>query len=424
MKKSEILALAKARGEQNNGSQRKAPFNDSASGVTVGADRGMFTNPMHPHEISIAKGASDLHSRKVLEFQKQADYLYLTSQMTGIPIQKMQTYGRFQRFIEESELKKAMTDSSQANWVPTQMSAEFYNLIQLALKVAPLFGEVVMPRSPFQIPRKASFSTATLKTEASNAQESTVGAGKMTLTAKTIVDFLQVSYELDEDAAFAVAPMVRDDSVNAVARGIDNAIVNGDDSVTNMDADVTLAYDVRKAWKGLRKSALANGYATDLGTFNADTVLSGLRGNMKKYGAAYEQLAYIVGPKVDAKLLNLKDSSGNRIYLEMGTPGAPQANMLPGQCAVLGGSPVIVSEFAREDLNTVGVYDGSSTVRGSLICVRRDAWTKGVVRRVMVETFRDIVAQVNKLVVSTRMDFQPKYDITTEPIVWMGYNIA
>jgi hypothetical protein len=42
----------------------------------------------------------------------------------------------------------------------------------------------------------------------------------------------------------------------------------------------------------------------------------------------------------------------------------------------------------------------------------------------MVETFRDIVAQVNKLVVSTRMDFQPKYDITTEPIAWLGYNIA
>jgi HK97 family phage major capsid protein len=416
MKKSEILAIAKARGIDTAG--RKAPVEN----VAVGEDRSL-SNPMHPHHISIAKGANDRFSQNVLEFQKQADHLYLASKMTGIPISKMQSYGRFQRFIEESELKKAMTDSSQANWVPTQMSAEFYNLIQLALKIAPLFGEVVMPRSPFEIPRKASFSTATLKTEASNATESSVGAGKMTLTAKTIVDFLQVSYELDEDAAFAVAPMVRDDAVNAIARGIDNAIINGDTTGSHMDSDVVLAYDVRKAWKGLRKYCLQQAWATDINTFNSDTVL-GLRGSMAKYGADYSQLAWIAGPKVNVKMLNLKDSANNRIYLELGTPGAPVANLVPGQVGVLSGSPVIVSEFAREDLSTLGVYDGSSTVRGTMLLVRRDAWTKGVVRRVMVETFRDIVAQVNKLVVSTRMDFQPKYDVTTEKIAWLGYNVA
>jgi HK97 family phage major capsid protein len=421
MKKSEILALAKA-GAASTAS-RKAPVVDT--GVSFNGDR----NDMAPvggpmaHQLTVMKGANDNRSQQILEFQKQSDCLYLLNKMTGIPIQKMQSYGRFQRFVEESELKKAMTDSTQANWVPTQMSAEFYNLIQLALKVAPLFGEVVMPRSPFQIPRKSSFSLATLKTEASAATESTVGAGKMTLTAQTIVDFLQVSYELDEDAAFAVAPMVRDDAVNAIARGIDNAIINGDTTGSHMDSDVTLAYDVRKAWKGLRKHCLANSYKTDINTFNADTVL-GLRASMAKYGAAYEQLAYILGPKVNVKMVNLKDSANNRIYLELGTPGAPMANMVPGQVGQLSGSPVIVSEFAREDLSTTGVYDGSSTVRGTLMVVRRDAWTKGVVRRVMVETFRDIVAQVNKLVVSTRMDFQPKYDITTEPIAWLGYNIA
>lgn len=422
MKKSEIIALAKAQSAGNAG--RKAPTFGSEpafASFQVGDDRSL-ANPNHPHQIQVAKGANDRRSLAILEFQKQADHMVIMSKMLGVPIQKMQSYGRFQRFIEESELKKAMTDTSQANWVPTQMSAEFYNLIQIALKVAPLFGEVIMPRSPFQIPRKASFSTATLKTEASNAEESTVGADKMTLTAKTIVDFLQVSYELDEDAAFAVAPMVRDDAVNAIARGIDNAILNGDTTASHMDSDVTLAYDVRKAWKGLRKYAIANSYVADLSTFNADTVLA-MRGNMKKYGAAFEQLAWVVGTKVSTKLLNLKDSSGNRVYLEMGTPGAPFANMVTGQCGVLGGSPVIVSEFVREDVNASGVYDGSVITKGVMHLVRRDCWTKGVVRRVMIETFRDIVAQVNKLVVSTRMDFEPKYDITTEPITYLGYNI-
>ena len=418
MTNAELLAIAKG----NNPVARKAPVDL----IKVGDDHS-FNAPSESegpwaHQFSVMKTATDNRSQQILEFQKQADYLYLMSKMTGIPIQKMQTYGRFQRFVEESELKKVMTDSSQANWVPTQMSAEFYNLIQLALVVAPLFGEVIMPRSPFQIPRKASFSTARKKTEGVAPTESSVAAGKMTLTASTIVDYLSASYELDEDAAFAVAPMMRDDSVNSIARGIDNCIVNGDTSATHMDSDVTAADDVRKCWMGLRKLCLANSYKTDVSTFTSDAIM-GLRGAMGKYGANYSQLAYIVGPNTDTKLLNLRDSSGNRIYLEMGTPGAPLANMIPGQCAVLGGSPVLVSEFAREDLNASGVYDGTTTTKASILCVRRDAWTKGVVRRVMVETFRDIVAQVNKLVVSTRMDFEPKYDITTEKIAYLGYNI-
>ena len=420
MTNAELLAIAK--GNNPAPVARKAPVEF----VKVSEDRS-FSEPStsegpYAHQLSIKKGATDNRSQTILEFQKQADLLYLTSKLSSIPIQKMQSFGRFQRFIEESELKKVMTDSSQANWVPSQMSAEFYNLIQLALVVAPLFGEVIMPRSPFQIPRKASFSTARKKTEGQAPTESSVTAGKMTLTASTIVDYLSASYELDEDAAFAVAPMMRDDSVNSVARGIDNCILNGDTTGSHMDSDTTDADDVRKCWKGLRKLALANGYVSDVSSFTSDAIM-GMRGSMKKYGANYSQLAYLVGPNVDTKLLNLKDGNGNRIYLEMGTPGAPLANMIPGQCAVLGGSPVLVSEFAREDLNALGVYDGTTTTKGAIICVRRDAWTRGVVRRVMVETFRDIVAQVNKIVVSTRMDFEPKYDVTTEPIVWMGRNI-
>jgi hypothetical protein len=379
-------------------------------------------------ELSIHKSqfvGSDGMAIKVRKFQEDSDNLLLVSKATGIPIEKLGAYKRFQQFLEESELKKAMSTSTQSNWVPTDFSRDFIDKVQLVMKVAPMFPEIAMPRGSFQISRKDSFQTAYKKTEGSDATATPdITDGKVTLTAVTIADYVAISDELDEDAAFAQAPMIRNDAINAIARAIENAIINGDTTSTHMDADVTLSYDVRKCWKGLRRLARDNSYTTDLGTFNSVTVM-GLKAKMGIYGADMAQLFWIIGPAAHVKLLNLVDaqSNANRIFLEMGSPGAPMASMLPGQVGMLAGSQVILSEFARETLNASGVYDGTTTDNGTLMLVRKDGFVRGVVRQVRVETDRDIVAGLTKLVVSTRMDFQSRYDISTEKTVWMGYNV-
>jgi hypothetical protein len=273
--------------------------------------------------------------------------------------------------------------------------------------------------------RKDSQGTAYLKTEGSDAHATpNLTAGKMSMDAKTICTYVEYSYDLEEDAAFAQAPMIRDDAINAVARAIDNAIVRGDTSAPHMDSDVTLAYDARKSWKGLVKHALENGWASSLATFTQESV-SGVRASMRTYGADASQLAWIAGVSLAvSKLPTLKDASGARVYMEIGTPGSAVVAMMPGMAGVLGGVGIILSEFMREDLNASGVYDATVTSKGSLLCVRKDGFARGTVRNVLVETDKNIVSQVKQLVVSTKMDFQPRYKISTERCVWLGYNIA
>lgn len=417
MKKSEALALIKASKES---ALRKARF-------SVGDNRGA-ENELQLHKMAVI--GNDNYAMKVRKVQRDADLLLLTSKMLfrknvgDFPIEKLAAYQAFRGFIEnDSELKKAMTTVTQSNWIPTDFSRDFVDCVQLQLKVAALFPEIQMARGTQDFSQKGSYSTAYKKTQGSDGTASPdITDSKGTLSASTIMDYLETSDELEQDAAFAQAPMLRNDAINAIARAIENCILNGDTTTVHMDSDVTLAYDQVTCWKGLRKHALANSYTTDLSTLNSDT-LTALLASMGKFGADPSQLALIHGVAGRVKLINLKDNQNNKVYLEMGTPGAMNVSMVPGAVATLAGSPCILSEFCREDLNASGVYDGTTKTKGSLLWVRKDGFVRGVVNSIKVETDRDIKKQVNMLAVSTRMDFQPRYAIASNKVVWLGYNM-
>lgn len=411
MKKSEILALAKSMKET---ALRKARF-------SIGENRGP-ENVLEVHKCSVT--GNDRYAMAVKKFQKDADCLLLTSKATGIPVEKLAGYSSFKQFTEsDSELKKAMTTTTQSNWIPTDFSANFVDKVNLSLKVAALFPEISMARGLQSFSIKGDFSTAYTKTEGSSATVSpNITDTKGTLSAKVIAVYQTITDELDQDAAFAQAPMLRNDCILAIARGIENAIINGDTSTTHLDSDVTLAYDVRKAWMGLRRICIANSYKTDLSTLNADT-LTALIASMGVYGADPSQLALVVGTAGRVKLMNLKDNQNNKVFLEYGSPGAMNVAMVPGGVGTLAGSDVIVSEFCRENLNATGFYDSTTKTKASLLWVRKDGFVRGVSRQMLVETFRDIKAQTTDLVVSTRMDFKPRFDETSETIAWLGHNI-
>lgn len=408
----EIIAKAK---EKRNEVIRK-------SRISV-KDNGLHDELLPIHKEAVPIGADDANSLKVRKFQEMSDNLLLLSKSTEIPIVKLNYYNnRFKNFITESELKKAMTTTSQADWVPTDFSTDFIDKVQLELKVANHFPEIILPRSPMDFSRKESYSTAYKKTEGSNVVESSVGAGKMTFSCTTICDYVSLTYELDEDAAFAQMPMLKQDSINAIARAWDNCIVNGDTSTPHMDSDVTLAYDQRKCWKGLRKHALEQGYTTNLTSgFDLDKVMV-MQSNMGIYGADLARNLWIVGVKGQVKVLNIKDDQNNRVFVSNPIAGPQSLNIANGQLGFLGGTRTVLSEFIRENLNASGVYDGSVITKGSLLRVRTDGFARGVVRRILVETDKNIVNQTKQLVVSTRGDFQPRHKISTERIVELGYN--
>lgn len=371
-----------------------------------------------------------LHKRKssdekVIAFQKMADDLFIVSTLMGCKPQELKLYKSFTKFLNETELSKAMTTTgsgSGAEWVPTDFSAELIDLVTLELRVAALFPRINMPSDPFKIPGKTSFSTARLGVQSSAPTASSVGTSQIVLSAIKLIDWVPISYELDEDSIIAMLPIVKQDIADSIARAQENATLNGDTTATHMDSDTTGAENQLKAWKGLRKLSIANSYTLDLSTFTADK-LNDMMVLMGKFGATPSKLAWIVGTKGQGKFRMLKDASGNPLMTTIDKLG-PRATILTGMVGELFGAPVITSEFIREDLNASGVYDGTTKTYTCLHLVRTDGFLYGDRRKMMVETFRDVKAQNIDIVASARMAFEPRYAVASNKIVYTGIKIS
>jgi len=359
------------------------------------------------------------NSPEVVEFQKKWDDIYIVGSLLKSAGQisdfrELSLWKSYEALMKRSELAKAMdtaTAGAGAEWIPTGFSAELIDKVQLALKVAAIHPRVPMPRSPFEIPGKKGFSTARLATEGSAVTESTVATRKITLSAKKLMVYVPFTYELEEDSIVALLPVIKADIVNALARGIENATINGDSG----DADITAADDVRKAWKGYRAHTLAAA-KLDMATFNV-SALRKLRKLLGIYGSDVNELCWIVSLSAESQMRGFAELQTIDKY-------GQRATILTGEIGKIDGIPVITSEFVREDLNASGVYDGVTTDRTMILLVRRDGFIYGDRRQVLVETDKDIKKQTNDIVASQRLDFQPRYDATTETIVGIGFNIS
>jgi len=319
------------------------------------------------------------------------------------------------------------TTGSGADWIPTGYSRSLFEELMLELRVASLHENVDMPQNPYVYPIVFQDSQAYLVAE--NTDENSTSpvvpgtnptTGKFTLDAKKLATRVRISDEMTEDSIIPVLPQVRKSIINAIARAIENAIINGDTSATHMDSDVTSANDPRKAFDGYRKIAIADAKVDASGTLDVADLVA-VRSKMGKYAVYVNDLVWIVSPTVYlAKLVNLKDENGNPIILTMEKYGN-QATILKGEVAKLFGIPVIVSEFVREDLNASGVYDGTTTTQSEIILVNRPSFVLGYRRDLKVETYRLAEQQQDGIVASIRIAFGSPF--ASRPVVGVLYNV-
>lgn len=392
-------ALKRQKGSQREHSLRKGEF-------SVNAEAGRFVRPELPAEL-----------------QRRADDIYLMSKLLRRDPRSLKMWSEFAH--EASELRKAMdtaTTDEGLEWIPTGFSSELIRKVKLALKVAALHGRIAMPTNPFKLPIDGADATAYLFSEstsdtASKITASTPGTNNVTFDAVKLACRVLVSTELEEDSVVAILPLLRDKIVQALAEAQENATINGDTAGTHQDSDVTLATDVRKAWDGYRKLALAAA-RVDLSTLDISG-LRALRAAMGKYGVNPNNLAWIAGISVFNKMLSLSE------VLTVDKYGA-NATILSGELAKLDGIPVIVSEFIREDLNASGVYDGVTTTQTVLPLVYRPAFLYGDRRTITLRVSQELYMETDQdvAIATQRLDFQPVQDATGETIVGLGYNIA
>ncbi len=330
-----------------------------------------------------------------------------------------------ERITSLDQVVKALdtiTAGEGQEWIPTNMRPEMLERLRLALRVPGLFNTFTISSDQELLPVEGGDAQAYLVPEntADTGQVgisvSDTGTANINFRAQTIGAMTRVSKKANRDAIIPFIPYIQMKLLRAVAVGRENAIINGDTAATHQDTDVTNAKDVRKAWRGLRALARANGRTIDAATFNANTIFSAIA-MMGEYGIDTTELALILSPAAYAKF---------RAFPEVLTrdKAGDEATIVTGQVNTFGGIPVLVSSKVRQDLNATGVYDGVTTNRTAFLLVYRPGFSNA--DRQAAELNEDDTPKEllqTKVMVDARFDFQPNFKVTTEPIVVYGFNV-
>ena len=359
------------------------------------------------------------------EFKELNDQLYLVGVLMAAKenisyadaVRRSKTYQVVRHRLEtDSELRKALYTTGTgagAEWIPTGFSSQLLEKIRLELRVASQFVTINMPTNPYKFPVQSSGASAYLIPEATTDNPSKFavtnpGTANFEFVAKKIGARIPFSEELNEDSIVNMLDFARTELAIAIAEGLENAILNGDDSATHMDADVTASNDVRKAFKGLRYFALNNAGTSTLnfgGSAPTTALLRNLRKLLGKYGVNPKNLVFVVSPSEYIKFLDIPEVQ------TMDKIGS-QATILNGQLGAFDGIPLLVSEFVREDLNASGVYDGTTTTQTVVYLFDKRGFMVGQRGGVTITPFRDVETDQISVIAKYRVAFKDPYDAT------------
>lgn len=361
-------------------------------------------------------------NEQIKEIQAINDQILITSKILGIHPWQTKAWRQFQPL--RSELRKAMDTGTAAEgleWIPTNFSAQMIEKIDLAQRVAGLFSTITMPTKSYTLPVEGGDAVVYKQTESSSdtANEitaSTPGTANKLLTAIKLAGLVYTSEELVEDSIVDNIGYIQMKLVDAIVKGKEDCIINGDTSSTHMDSDITAAADHRKSWDGLRKLVKAANRVS-LATFNDANVQSILT-KLGKYGVDPEKLAWIPGAKGYLKMLTSLTNVQTRDKY------GDWATVITGELSKYVGIPVITSQYMRENLAPDGYYDGVTTSLGTLALVHRPSFVIGDRRLVTLKVDEEIKTDQRVLVVTWRGVFSNVFSNTSEDIVGVGYNFS
>ena len=336
--------------------------------------------------------------------------------------------------MKNSELAKALGSNSTfsatgAEWVPTIFSNDFIARMEQEYVVANTIQTITIPSGTRTMKVPAAGAGIDVTTYTQNAGDNlgdnyaTNAIGAATPASRNIeLDPIKfaVRVELEEEA---VEDMIVDiveqitlpEMRLAAAKGLDDAIINGDADATHQDGDVHAlgASDRRKAFDGLRKAGLAgtakadaiSGSDTD-GVINITDIKTVL-GAMKAGNNVYydpDNLRLLCNLKVYIDLLTMTET------LPRDKIGESLMTIDKGQLAGVMGIPIIRTELMRGDLSAPGYHDASGgNDYTSAIIYHTRAYLIGQKRDITVKTAEDIEFDRRKFVLTYRAAFEAKY---------------
>jgi hypothetical protein len=321
--------------------------------------------------------------------------------------------------------QKAITTTgagSGLEFMNSLLSSTLLQRMYLASELASALtaAEVQMPSNPFTYPLATTRPVFYKGSEGGTPTPSNPGTGELILNAKKLIGQVDYSYEADEDALIAILPQVLAGLGDGSAASLEDAIVNGDTAATHQDSDThAVTNHAAKLFDGIRKLVLAQAILkVSLATGGISTANVGvLKKALGRWGLKPKDLLIVAGVNGYNDLVMLPetltaDKIGDKASARIYTGMAP--NLL--------GIDIVASAAVREDLNASGVYDGTTTNKGSFFIIHKPSWIPGVRRGFTVEQDKNISTQMKCVVASFRRDFKPIESLANTRAAVMGYN--
>lgn len=349
------------------------------------------------------------------EFQKRHDHAaimrYIMKKSAGDGYNERdfinsKTWKKFAHLCKQSKLFKAFDEGTGtgAEWQPTVLSSRLIEYVEASgdFAIANEFERIMMASSTFNIPREDGTVTAHKGSIGGTPTESSSPTEDTTFTAQKIIGHTKVYYEAQEDMIISAIPFIENRLVRSIARGTTDAIINGDNSTTHMDANVTLATDRRKLWKGLRKKCQANSWTYNVaGAWTQEKFRKFQNEVDVAFMTEFNDLLFIFGKDSYNQIRNLTEVRTAEKYLN-------NATVIRGVLQDIDGIKIDLTSLLSDSINAAGVVSSTSSdnVKGQALIVYKPAFALGMKRSLMLETDKNILTQHIDVVASMRLDFQ------------------
>ena len=298
-----------------------------------------------------------------------------------------------------------------AELLPTGFTGTLWHDIQLKLGVTGMF--TYKQTSPGAYDSIATHGIeGFLIDEATDGTDSAEGYITMIYLVKKCMAIVRKSYEALDDSLIDLATEVRNGIVDAIARSIENAVVNGDNTTVHFDDNANIAAgDFRRAFKGLRVLGL-NKTTVDFGgaaLTEADwlTYISA----MQEAGGVYLSEEEVAMGNV-ALIVDQNSYNQLRMFPSFLTKEkAGMGTLFGADVASVFGIPVIMTPYLPQ-VTALGVVDATpaNNVASACIMVNKSTCVYYATGTPTMEQDRNIVNQSIINTGSVRVGFNSKFD--------------